>query len=1164
MPASFVHLHLHTEYSLLDGCSRIEPLMKRVAELGMPAVAVTDHGTMYGVIEFYLKAKEYGINPILGVEAYMAPRRIQDRDPKVDSNPHHLTLLACDAEGYRNLIKLTTAAHLEGFYYKPRIDVELLSRHSKGLIGLSGCLQGEIPRAILRNDMDGARRAAARFREIFGEGNFFLEVMDHGLEEERKVVRGLLQLSRELGIPVVASNDVHYIFPEEAEAQDVLMCIQMGISLQDKNKPRMGETPEFYLKTPEEMAALFREIPEALENTLSIAERVRIDLELGTIKLPHFPIPEGHTAESYLRLLCEEGLLRIYGRITPELRERLEYELFVISRMGYAPYFLIVQDFVNFARRQGILTTVRGSAAGSLVLYACGVTDVDPIYYKLPFDRFLNLERYTMPDIDVDFMDSRRDEVIRYVMSKYGADHVAQIITFGTMGARAAVRDVGRVMGLPYGEVDRIAKLIPAQATIREALEHEPELRRAAEESPQVRKLLDLAQKLEGVARHASTHAAGVVISRDPLTEYVPLQRATKGDVVMTQYDMNSVEKIGLLKMDFLGLTNLTTLDTAIKIIQKTRGVEIDLRKIPLDDAKTYELLSSGNTTGLFQLEGAGMRRYLQELRPSRIQDIMAMVALFRPGPMQNIPVYIRRKHGLEPVTYPHPKLEPVLKETYGILVYQEDVMAVAQALAGFTMAEADVLRYAIGKKIRDLLEEQREKFLRGCQQNGISRKDAQKIFELFEPFARYGFNRAHAATYGLIAYYTAYLKANYPVEYMAAVLSTESGNTDRVAVLVAECQRMGIRVLPPDVNESGVDFTIVGDAIRFGLSAVKNVGLQAVEAIIAAREAGGSFTSLVDFCARLDSRVVNKRVIESLIKAGAFDSLGIPRAGLLQHLDEILDLAQRHQRTRSSGQVGLFDSVASSPPSPLPTLAVEEFRREELLAMEKEMLGLYISDHPLNQWRDLLHRAVTATLDQLGELRDGAEVSVGGIITSLKRTTTRNGQAMAFLTLEDLTGTCEVVIFPKTYEGAHYLLKKDALVLVQGRVDIQEQQAKVLADRILALQDVAAEEPGWAPAPSPPLRVPQGTDLGHRISAAPDHQGSLSLPVHVRVSTEAELEQLREVVQRWPGDRLLYIHVLTATGEEQVIQSEYGVAREEQLRVELEHVFGEGNVWEE
>ncbi|MDR5695781.1 MAG: DNA polymerase III subunit alpha [Armatimonadota bacterium] len=1147
----FVHLHVHTEYSLLDGCSRIEPLMRRVAELKMPAVAVTDHGAMYGAIEFYLKAREYGINPILGVEVYVAPRQMSDRDPKVDSNPYHLTLLAYDAEGYRNLIKLTTAAHLEGFYYKPRIDVELLSRHSRGLIGLSGCLQAEIPRALLRNDMEAARRAAMRFQEIFGKGNFFLEVMNHGLEEEHKVVQGLLQLSRELRIPVVATNDVHYVFPEEAEAQDVLMCIQMGISLQDKNKPRMGEIPEFYLKTAEEMAVLFRELPEALENTLAIAERVRIDLDLGTIKLPHFPIPEGHTAESYLRLLCEEGIRRIYGRITPELRERLEYELNVISRMGYAPYFLIVQDFVNFARRQGILTTVRGSAAGSLVLYACGVTDVDPIYYKLPFDRFLNLERYTMPDIDVDFMDSRRDEVIRYVMSKYGADHVAQIITFGTMGARAAVRDVGRVMGLPYGEVDRIAKLIPPQATIREALDHEPELRRAAEESPQIRKLLDLAHKLEGVARHASTHAAGVVISRDPLTEYVPLQRATKGDLVMTQYDMNSVEKIGLLKMDFLGLTNLTTLDTAIKIIQKTRGIEIDLRQIPLDDAKTYELLSSGNTTGLFQLEGAGMRRYLQDLRPSRIQDIMAMVALFRPGPMQNIPAYIRRKHGLEPVTYPHPKLEPVLKETYGVLVYQEDVMAVAQALAGFTMAEADVLRYAIGKKVRDLLEEQREKFLRGCQQNGISRKEAQKIFELFEPFARYGFNRAHAATYGLIAYYTAYLKANYPLEYMTAVLSTESGNTEKVAVLVAECQRMGIRVLPPDINESGVDFTIVGDAIRFGLSAVKNVGIQAVEAIIAAREAGGPFTSLVDFCARLDSRVVNKRVIESLIKAGAFDSLGLPRAGLLQHLDEILEISQKHQRTRISGQVGLFDSPGS-PPSPPLALAVEEFRREELLAMEKEMLGLYISDHPLNQWRDLLRRAVTVSLDQLGELRDGAEVSVGGIITSLKRTTTRNGQAMAFLTLEDLTGTCEVIVFPKIYEGAHYLLKKDALVLIHGRVDVQEQQVKVLAERIVSLKDIS--------------------DFGFRNSEFADGeaeqirnpQSEVRTPIHVRVFTEVELEQLREVVQRWPGDRLLYLHVVTATGEEQVIQSEHHVSGEEQLRVELELLFGEGNVWEE
>src|SRR5579875_2928648 len=732
MAGEFVHCHVHTEYSLLDGESRIDPLLQRAAELGMPALAITDHGVMYGVIEFYDRARSLGLRPLIGIEAYVAPRRMSDRDPKLDAASSHLVLLAENAEGYRNLLRLTTAAHLEGFYYKPRIDRELLSRHAAGLIGLSGCLQGDVPRALLRGDVAGAREMAA-------------------------------------------TNHVHYVTRDEADAQDALMCIQMGIGLDQRDKPRMGDTPEFYLKSAEEMAARFREVPEALRTTLEIAERCDVEIEMGQLRLPHFPVPEGETAESYLRRLCEEGLRRLYGGITPELRERLDYELDVIGRMGYAPYFLIVQDFVNFARRRGIVTTVRGSAAGSLVLYACGVTDVDPIAYRLPFDRFLNLERYTMPDIDVDFMDSRRDEVIRYVVEKYGADRVAQIITFGTMGARAAIRDVGRVMGLPYAEVDRIAKLVPgANVTIRDAVASEPELRAAAESSPSIRRLLDLAQKLEGVARHASTHAAGVIISRDPLIDLVPLQRATKGDLLMTQYDMNSLARLGLLKIDFLGLANLTILDTAMAIIRQTRGIEIDLQRIPLDDRATYELLSSGETTGIFQLEGRGMTRYLKELRPDRIEDVMAMVALFRPGPMANIPSYIRRKHGQEPVTYAHPLLEPVLKETYGVMVYQEDIMTVAQAIAGYTLAEADVLCYAIRKKVKDKLLAQRDKFASGARARGVPQRVVDQIFEQFEPFARYGFNRAHAACYGLIAYYTAYLKAHFPAEYMTAVLSSE------------------------------------------------------------------------------------------------------------------------------------------------------------------------------------------------------------------------------------------------------------------------------------------------------------------------------------------------------------------------------------------------------
>jgi len=1186
MPSEFVHLHLHTEYSLLDGHSRIPALIARAKQLGMPAVAITDHGAMYGVIEFYLRAREAGITPIIGVEAYVAPRSIGDRDPRLDANASHLVLLATDLQGYRNLIKLTTAAHLDGFYYKPRIDKDLLARHSAGLIGLSGCLKGEVTQAILRGDLAGARAIAGQYGELFGPGNFYLEVQSHGLPEQQQNIAGMVELSRSLGLPLIATNDVHYVHRAEADAQDALMCIQMNVNLDSVDKPRMGQTPEFYLKSAEEMAQVFQELPQALSATVEVADRVGLELDLGAVKLPHFPVPEGETADSYLRRLCDNGLRAIYGRVPPEAQQRLDYELAIIARMGYAAYFLIVQDFVQFAKRNGILTTVRGSAAGSLVLYALGVTDVDPLQYRLPFERFLNEQRYTMPDIDVDFMDSRRDEVIRYVMDKYGSDHVAQIITFGTMGARQALRDVGRVMGLPYGEVDRIAKLVPFNAALDEAIQSEPELHRAAEETPQIRRLLDLARKLEGVARHASTHAAGIIISRDPLTEHVPLQKATRSEapvasrqgetaqMVMTQYDMNAVERIGLLKMDFLGLANLTILDTAMTIISKTRGVTIDLKAIPLDDRKTFDLLGAGETVGIFQLEGAGMTRYLKDLRPSSIQDIMAMVALFRPGPMANIPTYIRRKHGQEPITYPHPALEPVLRETYGVMVYQEDVMAVAQALAGFSPAEADVLRYAIGKKIKDRLQQQRAKFIAGCVERGVQVQVAEEIFELFEPFARYGFNRAHAACYGLIAYYTAYLKANYPAEYMAAVLSSEAGNTDKVAAAVAECARMGIRVLPPDVNESYENFTVVGEAIRFGLAAVKNVGGGAVEAILAARKDGGAFTSLTDLVERVDPRAINRRVLESLIKAGALDSLGAPRAQMLQMLDGAMEAAQRVQRARASGQTGLFEVGGAEAAEAAPVVAVDEFSKEELLTMEKEMLGLYISDHPLRQVHETLAARINASLHHLAELPDRTQVTVGGIITAIKRATTKSGSAMAFVTLEDLTGTCEVIIFPKTYEQAHFLLKRDAVLVVRGRIDVADQQVKILADRVMALEDAEEVEPL-------PLLGAPGSPNGEEQSivarsAAPEfHEARSPTPdaravpaLHVRVDTarcgEEGLRRLKALLGGRPGEMPVCLHLL-ASGREVVMSArELRVAPSTELQADIERLLGEGSVWSE
>ena len=1173
MPDPFVHCHLHTEYSLLDGHSRIRPLMQEAARLGMPAIGLTDHGAMYGAIEFYLAAKEHGLTPILGVEAYVAPRGLSDRDPRLDINPAHLILLATSTEGYRNLIALTTVAHLEGFYYKPRIDREVLARHSTGLVGSSACLQGEVARAILREDMAGAREIAATYRDIFGPGNFFLEVQNHGLPDEARVIKGMVQLARDLNLPLLATNDVHYVRKGEADAQDALMCIQMNIGLDQTDKPRMGNVTEFYLKNGEEMARLFADVPEALRGGLAIAERAHIEIEMGRLRLPHFPVPEGETADSYLRRLCEAGLQRIFGRAAPEVQERLDRELDIIAKTGYAAYFLIVQDFVNFARGRGILTTVRGSAAGSLVLYALGVTDVDPIQYRLPFERFLNLERFTPPDIDVDFMDSRRDEVIRYVIARYGGDRVAQIITFGTMGARQGVRDVGRVMGLPYGDVDRIAKLIPFNASIDEAVRADPDLARAAAENAQIRRLLDLAQKLEGVARHASTHAAGVIISRDPLIEHVPLQKSTKGDLVMTQYDMNAVEKIGLLKMDFLGLINLTILDTALRIIERMRGLTIDLKTIPLDDQKTYDLLSAGETVGIFQLEGAGMTRYIKELRPSRIEDIMAMVALFRPGPMANIPAYIRRKHGREPITYMHPSLEPVLRETYGVMVYQEDVMAVAQAAAGYTLAEADLLRYAVGKKIRDKLEAQRETFIAGCRKQGIPKRSADLLWEQFEPFARYGFNRAHAACYGLIAYYTAYLKANYPVEYMTAVLTNEAQGQDwmiKVALAVAEARRMGIHVLPPDVNASQENFSVEGDAIRFGLGAVKNVGGGAVQEIIRARESGGPFTSLVDLCARVDGRLANKRVLESLIKAGAFDSQGEPRAQLLANVDQALAGAQRAQRLRESPQQGLFEMGESGAANGPALFQMEEFSREERLAMEKEMLGLYISDHPLAHVQEDLAARVSLPIGQLHEVRDRATLAVGGIVTVLKRTTTKSGSVMAFLTLEDLTGSVEVIVFPKTYEQNAFLLKRDAILVVRGRADVAEQQVKILAESLYPLAEAPAAEP-LAGAEALVTVEPAGATGNGGPVAAPFEESPLpeseTRELHVRLPAHLgpeALERLRSALDRYRGTHPLVLHLVRDDRETVVRSQEIRVRADPALAADLESEFGVGAAWVE
>ncbi|HWH24741.1 MAG TPA: DNA polymerase III subunit alpha, partial [Candidatus Limnocylindria bacterium] len=1048
-------------FSLLDGLGRITELVEQAKGQGFDSLALTDHGALYGAVAFYQACRKAGIKPIIGVEAYVARRSMADREGKADAQPFHLILLATNWRGYQNLCRIVTDAHLDGYYYKPRVDRAYLARHAEGLVGLSACLNGEVPRALEAGDVDEARRLAGEYRDIFGAGNFFFELQDHGLPEQRRLNDQLLRLGPEMGIPLVATNDLHYVRREQAEAHDVLLCVGTASNLDTAGRLKF-ETPDFYLKSAAEMAALFGDAPAAISNSRLITEMTDLELPFGTLRLPDFPVPDGHTVESWLRAECERGLRARYGEVTPMHQQRLDYELDVIITMGYAGYFLIVADFTRFARERGIATTCRGSAPGSIVTYTLGITPVDPIRYELPFERFLNPDRVTMPDIDVDFEDARRGEVIDYVTHKYGTDHVAQIITFGTMLARAAIRDVGRVLGFGYGEVDRIAKQVPNQLGIKldEALQISPPLKESYAASAEVRRLIDLARQLEGVARNASTHAAGVVISRDPLTDLMPLQRATNSDGLMTQYEMHGVEALGLLKFDFLGLSNLTILRQAVDLIRHQRGVEIDLDAIPLDDARTFELLASGETTGIFQLESAGMRRYVRELRPTSVLDLAAMVALFRPGPMDNIPAYIRRKHGLEPVSYLHPLLEPYLAKTYGIFVYQEDIMAAAMALGGFSGPEADTLGYAIRKKKSAVLRAQKDKFVERAAERGVPPHVIDAVFKAFEPFERYGFNKAHATCYGLIAYQTAYLKANYTVEYMASVLTAVRDNTDKVAAAVAECRRLGIEVRPPDVHASGLDFSVEGDAIRFGLLAIKNVGHGAIESIVASREQDGPFRSLADFCTRIDLRLANRRVVESLVRVGALNSLGHP-AQLLMALDDALAAGQAAQRDRLTGQVSLFDTGLDAGPleRPLPD-NVSEAPARERLRWEKELLGLYLSDHPLGELAPAMAAYVTAYSGDLGEELDQQRVVVAGIVTGVRRVTTKSRSTMAVATLEDLQGAIEVVVFPKVLEQTEPAWVEEAILLVAGRVDHKGEETVLLADSVWNWDDASTLGP--------------------------------------------------------------------------------------------------------
>jgi len=1092
----FVHLHVHSEYSLLDGAARLENLVTRAKELGMDALALTDHGVMYGVVEFYKLARKYGIKPIIGCEVYLARRGRFDREANKDDSPYHLVLLAENATGYKNLMALVSKAYIEGFYYKPRVDKELLREYNQGLIAMSACLAGEIPAAVLDSRIDDARLIALEMSEIFGKNNFYLEIQDHGLKGQADVTRHLVNLSRGTGIPLVATNDVHYVMPDDTKTHEILLCIQTGKTLADPNRMDFG-SGEFYLKDRSEMEMLFGEYPEALDNTLNIAERCQVDFDFGSLHLPYYEVPEEYNLDSYLSKLCREGLSRRYEKVTEQHDQRLEYELRIINKMDYPGYFLIVWDLVNFARSKGILVGPgRGSAAGSLVAYCLGITDIDPLKYGLLFERFLNPERVSMPDVDIDFCFERRGEVIDYVAQKYGSDHVAQIITFGTMAAKAAIRDVGRVLGFSPGEVDKIAKLVPNELgiTITRALKVSDILRERYETEDKTRELIDMAKAIEGMPRHASTHAAGVVIAKEKLTNYVPLQ-TTSDKIVTTQFPMSTVEELGLLKMDILGLRTLTVMNHTLRLIRESSGTEVYLKEIPLDDPAVFEMLSQGDTIGVFQLESSGMRGILKNLKPEQFPDIIALVALYRPGPLGSgmVEDFINRKHGNTEASYLHPSLENILKETYGVILYQEQVMQIASTLAGFTLGEADLLRRAMGKKKPEVIMGLRDKFLKGADKNDISSVIAGKIFDLMEYFAGYGFNKSHSAAYALVAYQTAYFKANYPVEFMSALLTSIMNNTDKVPLYIDECRKMDIKILPPDVNESRMDFTVVGEKIRFGLAAVKNVGRGAIASIIDAREQNGSFKSLTDFCQRIDLRQVNRRVIESLVKCGAFGSLGLNRAQLLAVLDQSLDSAQAYQRDRAQGQVSLLDLVGEGDRGDciserIPDLP--EFGPRELLGMEKEMLGFYVSGHPVASYAEQIKAQTSYEIAKLPLVEDGTRVNLGGIITYVRRAITRKGEAMAYITLEDTGGMVEALVFPRTYSQLNTLLEEDRVVIMSGRLAKSEDELKIFVDGIQ-----------WLPEP--------GTD-------------KLYLKILDRTHS---MDRIKGFLQQFPGETPVYLY---------------------------------------
>ncbi|WEK53247.1 MAG: DNA polymerase III subunit alpha [Candidatus Cohnella colombiensis] len=1191
----FVHLHVHSEYSLLDGAARIKEMTAKAAELGMQSLALTDHGVMYGAIPFYKACKEHGIKPIIGMEAYITAGSRHEKQSRKEQPTYHLTLLAKDEIGYRNLMKLTSIGHLEGFYYRPRIDFEVLSAHSEGLICLSGCMSSELSQLLLSNQYEKAKETALRYREVFGE-DYFLEIQDHGILDQKKITADVLTLAEETGIPLVATNDSHYLQKDDYGLQDVLICIGTGKTLDDPNRLKMS-TNEIYLKSGEDMATLFRHVPDALANTVRIAERCNLELQFGAHILPQFaPIPDDQTAGQYLRSLCKIGLSERF-EVLPEWQDeafrtraihRLEYELKIIGEMGFDDYFLIVWDFIRYAHEQGIATGPgRGSSAGSLVAYVLKITNVDPLKHKLLFERFLNPERISMPDIDIDFSDERRDEVIRYVVDKYGSEHVAQIITFGTLAARAAVRDVGRVMNLPYGDVDKAAKLIPGMPgmSIERAMRESADFRALAEGAGDTASLIAMAQRVEGMPRHASTHAAGIVISSAPLTDYVPLQEGTDG-VPLTQYSMEHLEAVGLLKMDFLGLRTLSIIERTMGWIQEQTGQQLLWEQVSYEDAATYELMGRGETTGIFQLESAGMRRVLKEMKPNSFEDVVSVLALYRPGPMEFIPQFIRGKHRLIEVEYPHENLIPILGDTYGIIVYQEQIMQIASVMAGFSLGQADLLRRAVSKKKREVLDEQRTFFVRGSLNLGYTEAEANNVYDLIVRFADYGFPRAHAAAYAVLAFQTAYLKAHYPTAFMASMLTAVVGNQRKTAEYVDECRHMGIEVLPPDVNESGTLFTPVPStvergrgAIRYGLAGIKNVGTQAIESVLSERRKE-PFTSLSDLCRRVDTRVCNKRVIESLLLAGALDTLPGHRSQQYAALEQTIEAAAAWRKEREELQIELFD-FEEAPNWNVDLPDIPPYSQAQTLELERELMGLYLSGHPLDTYDQFMDTERLDRLVDIADAEDGAAVFTAGMIVSLKPFVTRKGQSMAFLELEDRIMAVELVAFPSVWKNVATQVKKGSLVLVRAKVQQGDEDYKLLADDIMLLdapdlklqlerlrrmsqrsrptssKPQPATKPSLSPSSSPSSSKPQET-----ISKL--HSNASDQRVYIRIDEPHEqpatLIRLKLLLKSHAGDVQTVLRY-ERTKRNLALTDEYRVHPTQALCDQVEKILGAGSI---